>query len=165
MSDQKDIFKLFCKYVDSTIFKENIGSVVSFIVDQSYIDSFCEKYAIDESELLKEVRKNMYRYNAPIDHIKGIVAIQVYAATKRAGDDIRTMANYRDRLAELLSWNTRELQSWMRDCQDSYWRCLYDWCDNNQRYLNLHQNLAKGVMCSIHYNKQKESLRGTSSYI
>ena len=131
MNDRKDIFKLFCKYVDDTIFKENIGSVVSFVVDQSYIDSFCEKYSIGESELLDEVRKNMYRYNASIDHVKGIIAIQVYAATKRADDYIMTSANYRGRLADLLSWDTAMLQSWMHDFQDSYWKRLYSWCDEN----------------------------------
>lgn len=131
MNDRKDIFKLFCKYVDDTIFKENIGSVVSFVIDQSYIDSFCEKYSIGESELLDEVRKNMYRYNASIDHVKGIIAIQVYAATKRADDYIMTSANYRGRLADLLSWDTAMLQSWMHDFQDSYWKRLYSWCDEN----------------------------------
>ena len=102
MAETNNIFNLFCRYVDDTIFKENIGSTVSFIIDQSYIDSFCEKYSTTEYELLNEVRKNMYRYSASIEHIKGIIAIQVYAATKRADDYIMTSANYRGRLADLL---------------------------------------------------------------
>ena len=109
MNDRKDIFKLFCKYVDDTIFKENIGSVVSFVVDQSYIDSFCEKYSIGESELLDEVRKNMYRYNASIDHVKGIIAIQVYAATKRADDYIMKPYTIRNVIARVKSVLRRTL--------------------------------------------------------
>lgn len=139
MAETNNIFNLFCRYVDDTIFKENIGSTVSFIIDQSYIDSFCEKYSTTEYELLNEVRKNMYRYSASIEHIKGIIAIQVYAATKRADDYIMTSANYRGRLADLLSWDTAMLQSWMNDFQDSYWKKLYSWCDNN------HYEISKSV--------------------
>lgn len=122
---------MFCKHVDETIFRENIGSAVAFIIDQSYIDSFCEKYSIEEKALLDEVRRNMHRWNVSIDHIKGIIAIQVYAATKRADDHLITRANYRERFAELLAWDTNELQSWMRIYQDLYWEQLYLWCDNN----------------------------------
>lgn len=131
MSGRKDIFKLFCKYVDDTIFKENIGSVVSFVVDQSYIDLFCEKYSIKEFELLKEVSRNMMNYNAPIEHIKGIVAIQVYAATKRANDALVTSSNYKTRYAELLSWDINDVGWWLREFQDNTWQTLYRWCDQN----------------------------------
>lgn len=131
MNEKSNIFSLFCKYVDDTIFKDNIGSVVSFIVDQSYIDAFCEKYSIKEVELLKEVSKNMFRRNAPIEHIKGIVAIQVYAATKRANGVLVTSSNYKTPYAELLSWDINDVSWWFREFQDYTWQTLYKWCNLN----------------------------------
>lgn len=140
MKEKQNIFYQFCEYVNETIFKANIGSKVSFIIDQSYILSFCEKYDIEENILLNEARKKMYRHgihNVPILHIMGVVAIQVYAATKRADDYLKTKANYRDRLAELIAWDTAALQSWMQEYQDSYWKQLYAWCDKH------HYDIAK----------------------
>ena len=42
---QGDIFKAFCRYVDERIFsKENMGSYVALVVDQSFVDDFCREY-------------------------------------------------------------------------------------------------------------------------
>ena len=131
MAETNNIFNLFCRYVDDTIFKENIGSTVSFIIDQSYIDSFCEKYSITEVELLREVSRNMYRLKTSVDHIKGIVAIQVYAATKRAEDALVSSSNYKTRYADLLSWDIADVSWWFREFQDYTWQTLYQWCDKN----------------------------------
>ena len=130
---RESIFENFCKYVDETIFQNCIGGVVSFVVDQTFIDIFCKKYSTTEKELLREVRRYMFPYNITlsINHIKGIIAIQIYATTKRADNSLISKANYRDRLAELLSWNVDILKDWFEVYQDNYWKRLYDWCVKN----------------------------------
>lgn len=126
------IFNLFCKHVDETIFSdEKKGEVVAFIVDQTYIDDFCKIYHTTEKELLNKARVYLYRVTTNSLFAKGMIAIQVFAATKRANSDGVTERNYRDRLADLIFHDTGELQRWMGDCQDSMWGLFYNWCDSN----------------------------------
>lgn len=128
-----DIFTSFCKYVDETIFsKENSGEDIAFIVDQAFIDDFCKKSEISEKQLLNEVRWNL-RKSASYGHlhVKGILAIQLYAATKREDSGGITEKNYRDRLSQVLGWDLQDLQSWMAENQEDYWSTLYSWCDRN----------------------------------
>ena len=110
----ESIFERFCQYVDETIFQESKGGVVALIIDQMYIDAFCKKYSKTEKELLADARRHMFSYsrNVSINHIKGIIAIQIYATTKRADNSLISKANYRDRLAELLSWDIDTLREW-----------------------------------------------------
>jgi len=127
-----NIFNQFCKHVDSLIFsKENMGSAVMFIIDQSFIYEFCNRYSISERQLMQAVRSNLYGYSKDILRIKGILAIQMYAASKRANSDGVTVKNYRKRLSDLLDWHVDDLQQWMEDHQDSYWKSFYDWCDSH----------------------------------
>ena len=109
------LFTQFCEYVDETIFpKENGGETVAFIVDQAFIDDFCKKYETSEKLLLREVRLNLFRTQYPSHlHIKGILAIQLYAATKREDSGGITEKNYRDRLSQVLDWDIQDLQAWM----------------------------------------------------
>lgn len=126
------IFTQFCKYVDETIFSdEKKGEVVAFIVDQTYIDDFCKNHHTTESELLHRARAYLHRITSNSLYIKGMIAIQIFAATKRANSDGITERNYRDRLADLIFYDTGELQRWMGDYQDSMWRSFYNWCDSN----------------------------------
>ena len=127
------LFTQFCEYVDETIFpKENGGETVAFIVDQAFIDDFCKKYETSEKLLLREVRLNLFRTQYPSHlHIKGILAIQLYAATKREDSGGITEKNYRDRLSQVLDWDIQDLQAWMAENQETYWSRLYTWCDQN----------------------------------
>ena len=121
------LFTQFCEYVDETIFpKENGGETVAFIVDQAFIDDFCKKYETSEKLLLREVRLNLFRTQYPSHlHIKGILAIQLYAATKREDSGGITEKNYRDRLSQVLDWDIQDLQAWMAENQETYWSRLY----------------------------------------
>lgn len=141
----ESIFEHFCQHVDETIFQNCIGGVVSFVVDQTYIDIFCEKYSITEKELLRDVRRYMFQYNITlsINHIKGVIAIQIYATTKRAENSLISKANYRKRLAELLFLEVGELDNWFKNYQDNYWKRLYDWCDNN--YIEIPKSYPRDV--------------------
>lgn len=127
------LFTQFCEYVDKTIFpKENGGETVAFIVDQAFIDDFCKKYNTSETMLLRDVRLNLHKTQYPSHlHIKGILAIQLYAATKREDSGGITEKNYRERLSQVLDWNLQDLQSWMVENQETFWSKLYSWCDQN----------------------------------
>lgn len=127
------LFSKFCQFIDERIFSEdNIGSSVAFVVDKALINEFCKRNGVDEHELMHAVRYNLYSYSRNITHIKGILAIQLYAASKRANSGGITVKNYRDRLSQvLLDWDMNELQRWMEDHQELYWETFYDWCDSH----------------------------------
>lgn len=139
----ENIFKQFCKYVDEQIFPdEKKGEVVAFVVDQTFINDFCKIYITSENELMNSlasfIRSVDYSHKYSLNPIKydesvirGIIAIQVFAATKRANSDGITENNYRDRLSDLIFFDTGELQRWMTDCQDHLWKMFYKWCDEN----------------------------------
>lgn len=127
-----NIFTLFCKYVDETIFsEEKKGEVVAFIVDQTYINDFCKAYHTSEPELLRDARRCIYQVTHSLLSARGMIALQVYAATKRANSDGFTERNYNDRLVDLLFYDTGDLQRWYADYQDEMWSKFYNWCDSN----------------------------------
>lgn len=131
--DQGDIFNHFCEYVDNTIFSpERMGSVVAFVVDKTFIDTFCRRHNSTEQELMLRARIRFQSYGSRnILHVKGILAIQLYAASKRANSDGLTDKNYRQRLVNLLNWDVYDLDQWMKENQENFWESLYRWCDNN----------------------------------
>ena len=130
MLSSTEIFNKFCKHVDETIFsEENVGSYVAFVVDQSFVVDFCNVHSIKELDLMKSVRCSLYRRD--LLSIKGILAIQLYAASKRANSNGVTEKNYRERLSQVLDWNINDLQSWMKEYQENSWESLYRWCDSH----------------------------------
>lgn len=152
MNSSSDIFKTFCKYVDERIFsKENIGSYVAFVIDQSFVDDFCREYHTSENALMSSVRSILWRYRHDELSIKGIVAIQLFAASKRANtDDGLTVKNYRERLSQVVNWDIIDLDRWMASYQDDIWNTLYKWCDNN--YFKITKTTRRtGPYCYVQY--------------
>lgn len=132
MGSLGDIFREFCKYVDERIFsEENAGTYVAFVIDQAFIDEFCKLFSVYEKDLMKSVRHSLYGSRKDTLFVKGITAIQLYAASKRANDGYITEKNYRDRLSQVLSWDIYDLQSWMSYYQEDIWSTLYEWCDKH----------------------------------
>lgn len=132
MNSLDDIFKAFCNYVDERIFpEENSGTYVAFVVDQAFIDDFCKIHSISESLLMSAVRESLRSYRRDCLYVKGILAIQLFAASKRVNDGYITDKNYRDRLSLVLNWYMYDLQDWMKKYQDDIWESFYDWCDRH----------------------------------
>lgn len=132
MNSLGDIFKAFCKFVDERIFpEENAGTYVAFVVDQAFIDEFCKIYSVKESMLMSAVRSSLYNNRRDNLYVKGMLAIQLYAASKRANEGTISEKNYRDRLSQVLDWNMYDLQDWMKTYQEDIWESLYNWCDRN----------------------------------
>ena len=100
-------------------------------MDQTFIDDFCKEKHTTENELLADARSRRYSIARNAFLTKGMIALQVFAATKRANSDGITERNYRDRLDDLLFHDIGELQRWMSDYQDTMWKTFYDWCDAN----------------------------------
>ena len=155
----ESIFMHFCKYVDETIFSdEKKGEVVAFVVDQTFIDDFCREYKTTEDKLMSSA---MYSLNSVASNAflaKGMIAIQVFAATKRANSDGITERNYRDRLSDLIFYDTGELQRWMSDYQDWMWATFYRWCDNNDFQVSRKCKPGNGAGRYVQYPLQ-EALR------
>ncbi len=85
---------------------------------------------------MNAVRANLYSYSHDIMHIKGVLAIQLYAASKRANSGGVTVKNYRDRLSQVLNWDINELQRWMEEHQEQYWESFYTWCDTHYFFVS-----------------------------
>lgn len=133
MATTTDTFTQFCKYVDEIIFsEENKGEVVAFIVDQTFINDFCKEYHTSEKDLLYSARRTLCRVAREPLYARGMIALQVYAATKRANSGGFTENNYNDRLAELLfNKDYAQLERWYSDYQDDMWHSFYKWCQAN----------------------------------
>lgn len=108
---------------------------VSFVVDKALITEFCKKNGVAERTLMDAVRAHLYSYPIDIKHIKGILAIQLYAASKRANSGGITAKNYRERLSQVLNWDIDDLQRWMEKYQEHYWESFYDWCDTHYFFI------------------------------
>lgn len=128
----ESIFYQFCEHVDNTIFsEENRGLVVAFIIDQTFINDFCKSHGTSECRLLADARHSFWRVLIEPQIIRGVIAIQVYAATKRANSDGITARNYRDRLCDLVFNDLSAQKEWMESYQDRCWSMFYEWCDTN----------------------------------
>ena len=131
------LYSKFCNFIDAQIFSEdNVGMSVSFVVDKALITEFCKKNSISENMLMDAVRAHLYSYSKDIKHIKGILAIQLYAASKRANSEGVTVKNYRDRLSQVLNWDINDLQRWMEENQEYYWESFYTWCDTHYFFVS-----------------------------
>ena len=65
-------------------------------------------------------------------HVKGVLAIQLYAATKREDTGEISSSNYRERLSQILNLDIyQELKPWMETNQDNFWEAFYSWCRKN----------------------------------
>lgn len=148
---QGDIFKTFCHYVDDRIFsKENMGSYVALVVDQSFVDDFCRENHTTEDALMSSVRSILWRYRHDDLTIKGIVAIQLFAASKRANTDELTVKNYRGRLSQVVNWDINDMDQWMATYQDSIWLSFFKWCDNHY-YKIIKTEKRTGPYCYVQY--------------
>ena len=150
---QNDIFEAFCRYVDEHIFsKENIGSYVSFIVDQHFIDDFCKENNTTEESLKQSVRDNFnYKTNYSLLEAKGVIAIQLYAASKRINSDGLTAKAYYIRLSETTGIDKDYLEkTWMPRHQDKIWSLLYRWCDRNRFRITKNERRS-GSYCYVQY--------------
>ena len=126
----ESIFYQFCKHVDENIFSdENKGEVVAFVVDQTFINDFCKEYHTTEDKLLYDARRHLLCVTLDPLCARGMIALQVFAATKRANSDGITERNYNERLVDLLFIDLGDLQRWYADYQDAMWSNFYDWCD------------------------------------
>ena len=155
----ESVFNQFCRYVDEIIFSdEKRGEVVAFVVDQTFIDDFCRECKTTEDKLMTSAMRFLNSVATNAFLAKGMIAIQVFAATKRANSDGITDRNYRDRLSELIFNDTGELQRWMNDYQDRMWSTFYGWCESNDFHVSRKCTPGYGYGRYVQYPLQ-EALR------
>ena len=125
-------FLIFCRYIDKEIFSEdNRGDVVRFVVDKVFMENFCKETGVSEDNVMSAASRRLYYYTEDILEIKGLLAIQTYAACRRASGAGYSSRNFRIQLSLLLGWEMKELQKWMVDHQEDYWDRLFQWCEEN----------------------------------
>lgn len=131
-----DIFRDFCIFVDERIFpEENAGTYVAFVVDQAFIDEFCKLNSITEATLMDAVGHCLFDRKKDSLFVKGLLAIQLFAASKMAESDGFSARNYRYRLSQILDWDINQMDEWLGVHQDHLWHSLYNWCD--QHYFQI----------------------------
>lgn len=136
MESLGDIFRAFCKFVDERIFpEENAGTYVAFVVDQAFVDEFCKLHSLTEETLMDAVGDCLYDQRRDTLFVKGMLAIQLFAASKMAESDNISARNYRYRLSRILDWDISQMDEWLGTYQDRLWHSLYDWCD--QHYFQI----------------------------
>lgn len=136
MNSLGDIFRMFCKFVDERIFpEENAGTYVAFVVDQAFVDEFCKLHSLAEETLMDAVGNCLYDQRRDTLFVKGMLAIQLFAASKMAESDNISARNYRYRLSRILDWDISQMDEWLGTYQDGLWHSLYNWCD--QHYFQI----------------------------
>ena len=130
MDSLGDIFRAFCKFVDERIFpEENAGTYVAFVVDQAFIDDFCKLHSLTEATLMDAIGHCVFDERRDSLFVKGLLAIQLFAASKMAESDGFSARNYRYRLSKILNCGITQMDEWLGMYQDRLWHSLYDWCD------------------------------------
>ena len=136
MNSLGGIFREFCKFVDERIFpEENAGTYVAFVVDQTFVDEFCKLHSLTEETLMDAVGNCLYDQRRDMLFVKGMLAIQLFAASKMAESDNISARNYRYRLSRILDWDITQMDEWLGMYQDGLWHSLYKWCD--QHYFQI----------------------------
>lgn len=149
---QIDVFRSFCNYVDESIFsKENMGAYVAFVIDQTFIDNFCRMNYTTEEELMSSVRSHHWRCHYDHMDAKGFIAVQLFAASKRANSGGLTAKDYYGRLSQITGLTVDYLsKTWMPKNQDTIWSLLYNWCDKNYYKITKCER-RDGPYCHVQY--------------
>ena len=129
--EELNIYRRFCSYVNEKIFSDDMkGENVAFVVDEFFITEFCSRYNTSKKVLLSAVNRNMYASLKDHLHIKGQLAIQLYAASVRENSGGLSESNFRERLREVLGlYDVSLVDDWMVLYQDRFWESLYLWCE------------------------------------
>ena len=133
-------------------FEDSITGSTSWpVIDQSFIDDYCKSQAITESQLKNAIRQYCIYGNyssgsyeqvleqqghSIVSFEMAVVAIQIYAATKRERDEEITEKNYRDRLAQVLNCEIQDIERWFIRYQDYVWKTFYDYCNAYEEDIN-----------------------------
>jgi len=130
----------FSQFIKSLFFPEDKkGSQIYFIVDENIISSACKEMGLeDNKEIFINIKIFMEKdsYNSlSIESILGVIAIQLYAASKRERKNNHTERAFIPILQEIISLEKAELNNWLKNWQDKFWQFLFDWCDRNNYYI------------------------------
>ena len=144
-------------YVRAIFFSdEKKGEYVYPIIDNSFICQYC-KYAKLKTSDFQSILRNCHNIivsdSSPIDLILGIIAIQLYAASKMENADGFTAANYRQRICDCLGMDTSDWQNWVKDNQDYVWSRYYTWCVNESFLIDNPCRSREGKDRYVQYPK------------
>jgi len=152
-SNNGKMYNRFCNYIIDNFFKEEFkGEPLSFLIDESVIQDFCNQNNCESSFFNKTIFNAFSRCKSSFENIIGIIAIQVYITSQRKSDDIFTAGAYNVRLLEFLSEGLSigestnyHIDRWYLENQDEYWKIFYCWCNDHDFYVKrIYQKAGPG---------------------
>lgn len=133
-----DAYFTLGRYVIDTFFADDKkGDVVFPIIDEYFMAQFCKVNGCSISDFFGSVQISYRFYNmsasSRIEEILGLIAIQLYAASKMETSGGFSSSNFRDRICDkdVLNLDLNEWQKWATENQDDVWRTYYQWCYRN----------------------------------
>lgn len=131
-----DPYSTLGRYTIDTFFADDKrGDVVFPIIDEYFMARFCKVNGCSISDFFGSIQRSYRIYyisaSSRIEEILGLIAIQLYAASKMETSDGFSSSNFRDRICaeDVLNLNLKEWQQWAVGNQDGIWRKYYQWCD------------------------------------
>ena len=135
---------------------EKKGEYVYPIIDSSFINQYCHYAGLEKSNFLLSLGHDKAVFltdDSPIEVVLGIIAIQLYAASKMENADGFTAANYRQRICECLGIDTSDWQNWVKDNQDYVWSRYYAWCEDESFLIDNPCRSREGKDRYVQYPK------------
>lgn len=160
-----DPYSTLGRYVIDTFFADDKkGDVVFPIIDEYFMAQFCKVNDCSIRDFFGYVQRS-YRFinmsaNSRIEEILGLIAIQLYAASKMETSDGFSSSNFRDRICDedVLNLDLNEWQQWATENQDDVWGKYYQWCNRNSFIIANICQPRKGKDRYVQYPKVHASL-------
>lgn len=160
-----DPYSTLGRYVVDTFFADDKkGDMVFPIIDEYFMAQFCKVNDCSIRDFFGYVQRSYRFFNmsdcSRIEEILGLIAIQLYAASKMETSDGFSSSNFRDRICDedVLNLDLNEWQQWATENQDDVWRKYYQWCNRNSFIIANICQPRKGKDRYVQYPKVHASL-------
>ncbi len=140
------------------------GEVIFPMIDEYYIKQFCKSQETSIEEFFDSVHSCRKFYfiseKSSIEDICGLIAIQMYAASKMETADGFSSSNFRNRICDydVLNIDVCDWQKWACENQDNIWKKYYRWCHDNSFIITNECQPIVGRDRYVQYPKMHSSL-------
>lgn len=160
-----DPYSTLGKFVLDTFFADDKrGEVIFPIIDEYYIKQFCKVKKCSIKDFFDSVHSCQRFFNisgcSSIEEILGIIAIQMYAASKMDTADGFSSSNFRNRICDndVLDIKVNDWQKWACENQDDIWARYYEWCNDKSFIITNVCEPTIGIYRYVQYPKVHSSL-------
>lgn len=124
--------------IESFFADDKRGDVVFPIIDEYFMGQFCKINDCSIKDFFCSVQKSYRLYyisaSSRIEEILGLIAIQLYAASKMETSGGYSSSNFRNRICadDVLGIDVNnDWQRWVEENQEDIWERYYEWCNHN----------------------------------